>query len=91
MLGLAPRVRSLEDAFLALTGARGMTALLHAELLKLRTTRTFAALVGTAPRCSRCSLVVLGAILETPAQRPARAVHQQLDHRTSSSCSARSA
>ena len=48
LVGLAPRARSLEAAFLALTGRRDMSALLRAELLKLRTTRTFAALVGTA-------------------------------------------
>jgi ABC-2 type transport system permease protein len=39
-----------------------MTALLHAELLKLRTTRTFAAIVGTAAALSLI-LVALGAIL----------------------------
>jgi ABC-2 type transport system permease protein len=39
-----------------------MTALLHAELLKLRTTRTFAAIVGTAGALSLI-LVALGAIL----------------------------
>lgn len=39
-----------------------MTALLHAELLKLRTTRTFAAIVGTAAALSLV-LVVLGASL----------------------------
>ncbi len=32
-----------------------MIALLQAELLKLRTTRTFAAVVGTRRRCCRCS------------------------------------
>src|SRR3954470_9290040 len=37
-----------------------MTALLHAELLKLRTTRTFAAIVGTATALSLL-LVGLGA------------------------------
>lgn len=39
-----------------------MKALLHAELLKLRTTRTFAAVVGTAGALSLI-LVALGAIL----------------------------
>jgi ABC-2 type transport system permease protein len=39
-----------------------MIALLHAELLKLRTTRTFAAIVGTAAMLSLV-LVVLGASL----------------------------
>ncbi|MEA2306336.1 MAG: hypothetical protein QOH43_3616 [Solirubrobacteraceae bacterium] len=39
-----------------------MSALLHAELLKLRTTRTFAAVVGTAAALSLV-LVALGAIL----------------------------
>jgi ABC-2 type transport system permease protein len=39
-----------------------MNALLHAELLKLRTTRTFAAVVGTAATLSLV-LVALGAIL----------------------------
>jgi ABC-2 type transport system permease protein len=39
-----------------------MTALLHAELLKLRTTRTFAAIVGTATVLSLV-LVALGAAL----------------------------
>jgi ABC-2 type transport system permease protein len=39
-----------------------MSALLHAELLKLRTTRTFAAIVGTAAVLS-VVLVVLGASL----------------------------
>jgi ABC-type transport system involved in multi-copper enzyme maturation permease subunit len=39
-----------------------MTALLHAELLKLRTTRTFAVVVGTAGAFSLI-LVALGAIL----------------------------
>ena len=39
-----------------------MTALLQAELLKLRTTRTFAAIVGTAAALSLV-LVALGAIL----------------------------
>lgn len=39
-----------------------MTALLHAELLKLRTTRTFAAIVGTAAVLS-VVLVALGASL----------------------------
>ena len=39
-----------------------MTALLHAELLKLRTTRTFAAIVGTAAVLSLI-LVALGAML----------------------------
>jgi ABC-2 type transport system permease protein len=39
-----------------------MTALLHAELLKLRTTRTFAAIVGTAAALSLV-LVALGATL----------------------------
>jgi ABC-2 type transport system permease protein len=39
-----------------------MTALLRAELLKLRTTRTFAAIVGTAAALS-LTLVVLGASL----------------------------
>ena len=39
-----------------------MTALLHAELLKLRTTRTFAAVVGTAAALSLI-LVALGASL----------------------------
>jgi ABC-2 type transport system permease protein len=39
-----------------------MTALLHAELLKLRTTRTFAAIVGTTAALSLI-LVALGAIL----------------------------
>ncbi len=39
-----------------------MSALLHAELLKLRTTRTFAAIVGTASALSLV-LVALGAIL----------------------------
>jgi ABC-type transport system involved in multi-copper enzyme maturation permease subunit len=39
-----------------------MSALLHAELLKLRTTRTFAAIVGTAAALSLI-LVALGAIL----------------------------
>jgi ABC-2 type transport system permease protein len=39
-----------------------MSALLHAELLKLRTTRTFAAVVGTAAALSLI-LVALGAIL----------------------------
>jgi ABC-2 type transport system permease protein len=39
-----------------------MTALLHAELLKLRTTRTFAVVVGTATALSLV-LVALGAIL----------------------------
>ena len=49
VLGLAPRARSLEQAFLALTADRTrMSALLQAELLKLRTTRTFVALVGSA-------------------------------------------
>ena len=38
--------RSLEDAFFELTEVDGMTALLRAELLKLRTTRTFLALTG---------------------------------------------
>ena len=36
--------RSLEDAFFELTEGREMSALLQAELIKLRTTRTFAAL-----------------------------------------------
>ena len=39
-----------------------MTALLQAELLKLRTTRTFAAVVGSAAALSLV-LVVLGAVL----------------------------
>jgi ABC-2 type transport system permease protein len=39
-----------------------MSALLHAELLKLRTTRTFAAVIGTATALSLI-LVALGAIL----------------------------
>src|SRR3954452_1025826 len=39
-----------------------MTALLHAELLKLRTTRTFAAVVGTAGALS-ILLVVLATML----------------------------
>ncbi len=39
-----------------------MSALLHAELLKLRTTRTFAAIVGTASALSLV-LVALGALL----------------------------
>jgi ABC-2 type transport system permease protein len=39
-----------------------MSALLHAELLKLRTTRTFAAIVGTAAALSLV-LVALGSIL----------------------------
>jgi NhaP-type Na+/H+ and K+/H+ antiporter len=39
-----------------------MTALLQAELLKLRTTRTFVAIVGSAGALSLI-LVVLGAVL----------------------------
>jgi hypothetical protein len=42
-----------------------MTALLRAELLKLRTTRTFAAVVASAAALS-LTLVVLGAVLEGP-------------------------
>ena len=43
-----------------------MTALLHAELLKLRTTRTFAAVVGTAGALSML-LVVLATVLSAGA------------------------
>ena len=51
---LAPLTGSLEDAFLAVTGGRRrMSNLLRAELLKLRTTRTFVGFV-LAALTSRC-------------------------------------
>jgi hypothetical protein len=45
-----------------------MTALLRAELLKLRTTRTFAAVVASAAALS-LTLVVLGAVLGKETKR----------------------
>ena len=40
--------RSLEDAFFDITGGERMRVLLQAELIKLRTTRTFVALASVA-------------------------------------------
>ena len=57
LTGLAPRTRSLETAFFALTGGESVKPLLSAELLKLRTTRTFVTLVSVT---LVLSLIVVG-------------------------------
>ena len=57
LTGLAPRRRSLETAFFALTGGESVKPLLRAELLKLRTTRTFVTLVSVT---LVLSLIVVG-------------------------------
>ena len=59
--------RSLEDAFFELTGRRGMRPLLRAELIKLRTTRTFVALAGVAIATS-VVIVVLVCLLSEPSE-----------------------
>ena len=69
--------------------SHGMNALLHAELLKLRTTRTFAVVVGTAALLSLI-LVALGASLGRRARTRTRCSPTTRSP-TSSSCSARSA
>ena len=52
--------RSLEEAFFALTGGGEDDALLRAELIKLRTTRTFIALTGAAVGTSVLITVLVG-------------------------------
>ena len=61
---LAPRTRSLESAFFELTGGETVSALLRAELLKLRTTRTFAALVGSALALSLLAVSLSAALTD---------------------------
>ena len=78
VLGLAPRSAIAGRRVPRADRSGGMTALLKAELLKLRTTRTFATVVGTAAAMSLL-LVALGAILGE-RDRPQSAVHQQCDH-----------
>ena len=65
-----------------------MISLLQAELLKLRTTRTFAAIVGTAPALSLL-LVGIGASMERHDSDPTRCSPTPPSP-TSSCCSARS-
>ena len=72
LVGLAPRARSLESAFFALTGDETVTALLRAELLKLRTTRTFVALVGTALALSLLVVVLTTAFGDNPTEEDVR-------------------
>ena len=56
--------RSLEEAFFELTEDEAMTALLRAELLKLRTTRTFVALTAAAVGTSLLITVLVGLLTE---------------------------
>ena len=67
----------------------GMTTLLQAELLKLRTTRTFAALVGTA---AALSLLLIGVAASSGmADDPTRSCSPATSRASSCCCSARSA
>ena len=63
-----------------------MSALLRAELLKLRTTRTFAALVGSA---LALSLLVVGLATAIERQRVTRTTCRTSSQRTSPACSSR--
>jgi hypothetical protein len=63
-----------------------MTALLHAELLNLRTPRTFAAVVGTAAALS-LSLVALGASDALRRRHPRRGLLVR-EQRSDTACSA---
>ena len=64
--------RSLEDAFFELTEEAGMSALLQAELIKLRTTRTFVALAGVAVGTSLLITVLVALLTEPDRGRGAR-------------------
>ena len=67
LIELRPLTRSLEDAFLDPDGGPAVIDLFHAELLKLRTTRTFVALTAIGVATSLL-IAVLVSILTEPTR-----------------------